>query len=90
MQVVLTQQAGQLHLAVLDQGPGLSAQQQAALFEPFNRLGQTSATPGGGLGLLITHTLVQATQGELRVRSAPGQGSCFTLVVPCLAPAGGG
>ena len=84
--VELSQQQGELRIAVHDQGPGLSAQQQAALFEPFNRLGQSSATPGVGLGLLITRTLVQAMQGGLLVRSAPGQGSCFTLVLPGQAP----
>lgn len=89
VEVALERQPGQLHLAVHDQGPGLSPQQQAALFEPFNRLGQGAATPGAGLGLLITRTLVQAMQGGLLVRSAPGQGSCFTLVLPCAGAAAG-
>jgi two-component system aerobic respiration control sensor histidine kinase ArcB len=38
--------------------------------------------PGAGLGLVITRQLVQAMNGQLRVESEPGQGSCFTIALP--------
>jgi signal transduction histidine kinase len=56
--------------------------QRQHLFEPFNRLGQRAAAPGTGLGLVITRQLVEAMGGQLQVESAPGLGSCFTIVLP--------
>jgi PAS domain S-box-containing protein len=70
-------------LHVLDQGPGLSAEQQANLFQPFNRLGaERTAVEGVGLGLVISRGLVERMGGELTVRSRPGQGACFTVRLP--------
>jgi signal transduction histidine kinase len=65
---------------VLDNGPGLSASQQAGLFQPFNRLGaERSGVEGNRLGLLISRQLAQAMGGDITVVSTPGQGSCFSL-----------
>jgi signal transduction histidine kinase len=70
-------------IAVRDNGKGMDALQLQHLFEPFNRLGrQRAAAPGAGLGLVITRQLVVAMNGQLRVESAPGEGSCFTIVLP--------
>ncbi|MET0517287.1 MAG: response regulator [Burkholderiaceae bacterium] len=74
---------------VRDGGPGLDPLQRQHLFEPFNRLGREQGdVPGEGLGLLITRQLVRAMGGELRVDSAPGRGSCFTLLLPLAGGAG--
>jgi len=73
----------QVAIAVRDNGMGMDALQRQHLFEPFNRLGrQKAAAPGAGLGLVITLQLVEAMGGQLRVESAPGLGSCFTIVLP--------
>jgi len=73
----------QVAIAVRDNGTGMDALQRQHLFEPFNRLGrQKAAAPGAGLGLVITLQLVEAMGGQLRVESAPGLGSCFTIVLP--------
>jgi signal transduction histidine kinase len=70
-------------IAVRDTGLGMNAEQRQHLFEPFNRLGrQTSNTPGAGLGLVITRQFVEAMGGSLEVESAPGSGSCFTVLLP--------
>jgi PAS domain S-box-containing protein len=77
--------AGSQHvdIAVRDNGLGLHASQLQRLFEPFNRLGrEQAAMPGAGLGLVITRQLVQAMNGQLRVESVAGQGSCFTITLP--------
>ena len=66
---------------VCDQGPGMSAEQQAKLFGKFERLGR-SDEQGSGLGLYISRRLARAMGGELTVESAPGQGARFTLDVP--------
>jgi PAS domain S-box-containing protein len=72
------------HIAihVRDTGPGLSGEQIAHLFEPFNRLGaERTGVSGTGLGLVITRRLVEALGGKLRVKSALGEGSCFTIAL---------
>ena len=72
---------GAARVTVIDQGPGLSAQDQARVFEKFERLGR-SGDGGSGLGLYISRRLARAMGGELSVASEPGKGACFTLVVP--------
>ena len=78
--------AAALRLDVVDTGPGLSVEQQADLFQPFNRLGaENTGVQGHGLGLLISRQLAQAMGGDITVASAPGQGSCFSLHLQCSA-----
>jgi signal transduction histidine kinase len=75
--------AGEARIVVVDNGQGMDARQLQHLFEPFNRLGrQAEATPGAGMGLLITRQLVTAMQGRLRVESEPGCGSRFIMEFP--------
>lgn len=69
-------------LVVADQGPGLSAEQQAKVFEKFERLGRNGEDGGSGLGLYISRRLARAMGGDLLVESAPGQGARFILDVP--------
>ena len=83
-------EGAEAHVIVADQGPGLSAEQQARVFEKFERLGR-SGDGGTGLGLYISRRLAEAMGGSLSVESQPGQGARFTLSVPAdsaaLAPA---
>ncbi|HEV7914279.1 MAG TPA: ATP-binding protein, partial [Albitalea sp.] len=72
-----------VRVAIGDEGRGMSDAQQAALFQPFNRLGaEHSRTGGSGLGLIISQRLAEAMSGRLLVRSRPGAGSTFTLELP--------
>ena len=66
---------------VSDQGPGIDRNQQAAIFEKFERLGR-SGDGGSGLGLYISRRLARAMGGELKVKSEPGNGATFTLTLP--------
>lgn len=68
-------------VTVADQGQGISAEQQAVVFEKFERLGRTDSG-GSGLGLYIARRLARAMDGDLTVDSAPGQGARFTLSLP--------
>jgi len=68
-------------ITVADQGEGLGPEQQARVFEKFERLGRTG-DGGSGLGLYISRRLARAMKGELTVESAPGQGARFTLELP--------
>jgi signal transduction histidine kinase len=72
---------GRARVTVADQGEGLSADQQARLFEKFERLGRTG-DGGSGLGLYISRRLARAMDGDLTVDSAPGQGARFVLELP--------
>ncbi|MCO5125096.1 MAG: PAS domain-containing protein [Rhizobacter sp.] len=70
-------------LAVADNGPGLSEQQQRGLYEPFNRLGaERGGVAGTGIGLTIARRLVDRMGGQLDVRSAPGAGCEFRVWLP--------
>lgn len=69
--------------AVADTGPGLNDDELARALQPFQRIARTCAgMPGAGLGLPLAVQLAQLMGGELRVESAPGVGSCFTLELP--------
>lgn len=72
---------------VTDTGPGIEVGDQARLFERFfvgrNDRGGRS---GVGLGLPTTLAIAQAHGGRVDVRSTPGEGSTFALVVPCAGP----
>jgi CheY-like chemotaxis protein/anti-sigma regulatory factor (Ser/Thr protein kinase) len=71
-----------VRIAVSDTGPGLSVEQQARLFQPFDRLGaERTTTQGTGLGLALTKKLIEAMDGEIGVESAPGQGSTFWITL---------
>ncbi|HUG22988.1 hybrid sensor histidine kinase/response regulator [Piscinibacter sp.] len=77
-----------VQLQVSDTGQGLSAEQQAHLYEPFNRLGaERSSIEGTGIGLVVTQRLVHLMGGSLDVASEPGVGSAFTVTLPGAAGA---
>jgi len=72
--------AQRLRLTVRDTGLGLDPEQVAALFQPFNRLGQErGAQEGTGIGLVVTRRLVELMGGEIGVSSSPGVGSVFWI-----------
>jgi len=70
-------------LTVRDNGQGMTPQQQAHLFEPFNRLGaEGSDIDGSGIGMVIVQRLVQLMGGRLSLRSAPGEGTEVSVFLP--------
>ena len=75
--------AVRLRFEVQDDGIGLSAEQQARLFTPFEQAdGSISRNYGGtGLGLAISKTIVEMMGGEIWVRSTLGAGACFGFTV---------
>ncbi len=65
---------------VTDTGPGIAADDQARIFEPFARVPAGRRYPPGlGLGLAIARDIVQAHGGALTVASEPGAGATFTV-----------
>ncbi|MFP2912181.1 PAS domain-containing sensor histidine kinase [Pyxidicoccus sp. 3LFB2] len=69
-------------LSVRDEGVGIDPQGQARLFQRFERLASERHYGGLGLGLWIVKQIVDALEGRIQVRSAPGQGSTFTVELP--------
>ena len=65
-----------------DTGIGISAVDQARIFEPFVRAAKLSTSKGTGLGLAITKKYVELMGGSLRVDSEPGKGSLFRVEIP--------
>ncbi|WP_263144787.1 ATP-binding protein [Pseudomonas sp. RIT-PI-AD] len=81
---------GGVRLWVEDTGNGLSAEQQAQLFQPFQRLGrENSIIPGTGIGLVLSRELAELMGGEVGYSSAENVGSRFWIELPSAAiPAG--
>ena len=72
---------------VQDTGPGLSQAQCAALFAPYGRVHLGGYKQGKGLGLYIAKRLSEALGGSVQIRSQPGFGSTFTLILSRLRKA---
>ena len=70
---------------VIDNGPGIPADRQDAMFEEFTRLDPTAAH-GVGIGLAISQRIAHALGGRISVESAPGTGSTFRLWLPSHLP----
>jgi signal transduction histidine kinase/ActR/RegA family two-component response regulator len=76
----VTSVPGRIRVCIKDSGDGLSADQLAQLFQPFNRLGQeTSAEEGTGIGLVMTKRLIEMMGGIIGAESTVGAGSVFWI-----------
>jgi signal transduction histidine kinase len=81
IRVGVSRHDGRCVLEVEDAGPGLTADEQARVFEPFAR-GAAPRGDGAGLGLAIARAVAEAHGGHLGVRSTPGAGAIFRLELP--------
>jgi len=85
-EVVITAGAtdGSFHLSVRDTGPGISAADQAKLFQEFQQADNaiTRKKGGTGLGLAISKRIIEMHGGKIWVESQVGQGSTFSFTVP--------
>ena len=76
-----------VRIEVHDSGAGISDEQQAVVFQAFQR--GTTTQPGGlGLGLFIVKRAADFLGHHIELRSAAGHGSCFTVIADALAPSG--
>jgi GAF domain-containing protein len=77
---------GSFYVAVRDTGPGISATDQAKLFQEFQQADNaiTKKKGGTGLGLAISKRIIEMHGGKIWVESQPGQGSTFTFTLPVI------
>jgi Na+/proline symporter/signal transduction histidine kinase len=90
--VALTEQGDCLQVEVRDNGPGISAEDHAAIFDKFRQGGDTltGKPQGTGLGLHISRQIVEHFGGKIWAESRPGEGACFYFTLPiAAAPASG-
>lgn len=84
VQIQLSHQTGLIRVDVTDNGPGLTPEAQAHVFDRFWRAdGARSRDQGGsGLGLAICRAIVNAHRGRITVNSTPGHGATFSFTIP--------
>lgn len=82
IEVHLEERNGKARICVIDQGPGISPEDQARIFERFERVKDKENVGGLGLGLYISKQLVKAHHGDLWVESELGKGSTFIVEIP--------
>ncbi len=73
---------GFARVIISDGGIGMSAEEQAVLFQPYTRGKTERQIKGVGLGVVIVKKLVEAHGGSVDVDSTPGEGSTFTFTIP--------
>lgn len=73
-----------MRIVVCDTGPGIREEDQARIFREFERveIGRRDATDGLGLGLALARRYAGLLEGELELRSVPGQGTTFSISLP--------
>ncbi len=75
----------EIQITISDRGMGIASSDLPHIFEPFYRSSSVAAAQihGTGLGLPLAKSIAEAMKGDLTVTSTPGQGSTFTLHLPC-------
>jgi signal transduction histidine kinase len=86
----VAEEGDRLVVSVRDQGPGISKEHQARIFEKFVQVGKgrSAEKVSVGLGLAFCKMAVEAHGGSIWVESEPGQGACFYFSLPLGAAAG--
>lgn len=84
--IIARQEDGLTHLAVADQGPGMSADEIARIGEPFaqGQAGRNTESRGSGLGLSLVSMLAELHGGRLDIESEPGEGTTARIILPSI------
>jgi signal transduction histidine kinase len=88
IEVVMTREGTDLVCAVCDQGPGLSSEEMAHVFDRGANLGPkpTAGESSSGFGLSIARDVVESLGGRIWCEAVEGKGSCFKFAIPIVAP----
>ena len=87
---VLLETAGdEVRLSITDTGPGIPEEDQPHVFDRFYRVdrARSKKSGGSGLGLAIAREIVTAHDGRVELKSKPGHGSTFSIILPVVPPA---
>ncbi|MCB2181296.1 MAG: PAS domain-containing protein [Desulfobulbaceae bacterium] len=76
--VTASQSNKTLYLQIEDSGKGMTPEEQERMFDPF----YTTKKTGTGLGLALSHQIVEQHHGNIEVKSSPGHGTTITIVLP--------
>lgn len=71
-----------VQLDVIDNGIGITSEDQQNIFNRFTQVKKDGALGGLGLGLFLSHQIIEAHQGTISVESKPGEGSTFSIKLP--------
>ncbi|HIJ56759.1 MAG TPA: two-component sensor histidine kinase [Deltaproteobacteria bacterium] len=74
----------QIHVSIKDDGPGLSEDEMKKIFDPFYTTKESGK--GTGLGLWVSHSIIEKMGGTINVRSGAGLGATFTVEIPIVIP----
>lgn len=83
--VSMTKVTDWAHVTIQDSGPGIPEDQKNSIFERFSQVDKSTRRnhAGTGLGLAISNSFVKLHGGQIDVRSTPGEGSIFSVELPC-------
>jgi light-regulated signal transduction histidine kinase (bacteriophytochrome) len=79
-----------LRIEIIDDGIGFDPKYKEKIFGPFQRLHGRNVYEGTGIGLAICRRIVERHEGSIEVRSEPGRGTTFEVVLPIEQQTGGG
>jgi two-component system, NtrC family, sensor kinase len=71
---------GEIRIDVIDSGPGIPEEFLGQVFDPFFTTKQEGE--GTGLGLSVSYTIIKKNGGRMEVKSPPGEGACFSIILP--------
>lgn len=83
VEVKLDKTARDLHLAVIDHGPGMPPEVLSKLFKKYYRAPLAENIHGFGLGLFICREIIRAHNGEITIKSKQGMGTTVSILLPC-------
>ncbi|HSO50718.1 MAG TPA: ATP-binding protein, partial [Acidimicrobiia bacterium] len=73
--------ARRIDLRISDRGPGIPIDSRETVFQPFQRLGDSSRSEGVGLGLAVSRGLLEAMGNELIIEDTPGGGTTMVIAM---------
>ncbi|MGE5133439.1 MAG: sensor histidine kinase [Gemmatimonadota bacterium] len=90
LSVAADRAAGQARIIIADSGSGIAPEELEHVFDRFRTAGRPGGSRGTGLGLALVRAVAHAHGGDVLVRSTPGSGSAFELVLPAVPDPDGG
>ncbi len=79
VRIAASQHADTVELRIIDRGPGIPEPDRVRMFQPFQRLGDTAAGSGVGLGMTVARGIIDAMSGRLSIEDTPGGGLTLTI-----------